>query len=130
MLRNSEEHGCLVLDRGSEAQRSWSSAHGRGISLSPGVHLGVTDEVMGTPQTYRPGRGKGIPAVRISIFGWSKPLWRLRGMWKFGGQERGSTKPSSQSLEGSACPSPPPSEITSFICDSTENNGMPIPGKV
>lgn len=59
MLRNSEEHGCLVLDRGSEAQRSWSSARGREISLSPGVHLGVTDEVMGMPHLQtREGEGQ------------------------------------------------------------------------
>ena len=60
MLRDSEEHGYLVPDRGSEAQRSWSSVGGRGISLSPGVHLGVADEVMGTPQTYRPGGGRAF----------------------------------------------------------------------
>lgn len=33
MLRDSEEHGCLVPDRGSKAQRSWGSECGRGISL-------------------------------------------------------------------------------------------------
>ena len=72
--------------------------------------------------------------MRISIFAWSEPLCGLRGMWEFWGavgRECQAQQPEwaaihKHGLESSVASSPP-SEITSFICDSPEIDGVPIP---
>lgn len=138
MLRDSEEHVCLVPDTASKAQRSWGSECGRGISLPISVYPGAAEEVMGAAQTYRVGGGRAFCCEDSFLCLFLAPVWAERDV---GVGERQATRVGltihKHGLEGSGCPSPymmtniekklknktkpqnkTKKEITSFMCHS------------